>query len=130
MTSNYPPGVTGNERPIAGPQAELGKDVTCATEDATIYVLPRAAYTHELGMVQGWILNAATALPDEAAISRLAEYMDRLANSLTRTDVAVCPFVGKVDVEQSWAHGVMTETWTCPLCGQDHEEEFTSEDFE
>lgn len=126
--SNYPPGVTGMEPQIAGPQMEHALTRTCEAEDVAIWVLTQEGHTelqhHAELMADVWAHVTPTTL---ATLDRQARRIEAMAVSF---DVEQCPFEGVVDVASEWSHGILTETWTCPLCHTDHQTELDRHDLE
>jgi hypothetical protein len=121
MGSNYPPGVTGREYQIAGPDYERTVKRACRASDVEITLpnddVPGLAHL-ALGILDGKILIRRGADPVARAKTRLQEIISAYENG-SKIDVAECPFDGEVDVQGF--QGV--ETWTCPLCGTDHEDD-------
>jgi len=108
MLSNYPPGVTGNEPEINGPEWEGTVERACEQE----------ADLNIVGQEVASLINAyVTSQYDEFVEKRLLraiKYKNR--PFILSTD---CPFYDTVDAVIY--DGMLR--WECPLCGYDHEEE-------
>lgn len=124
--SNYPPGVTGNEYAIAGPDAEFDLDVTCADDGdggaVSISVVDATARS-ALKNLQTFLVKALEAFDsgDADAARRWVAQAKGQAFMAGHDDVELerCPFVGTVTVQAF--HGEMW--WDCPLCGMEHRSE-------
>lgn len=136
--SNYPPGVTGNERQIAGPRA-IQTTRKCDAKD-----IRRATMSWEaegalqtlrgsLGRMTNVIAQARNHDRTNPDFDKLLELMTELAgnhyailNASLRGaqffSMDECPFDGEIEVE--YEHGYFY--WECPVCGKEHEEEDTS----
>lgn len=91
--SNYPPGVTGAEFAISGPDYEQVEQKTCGATNVMI------------GMVPGDELQSAISAGRAVDISSIVAFSGD------------CPWVdGDVDV-QGYRH---ERWWTCPACGTEH----------
>jgi hypothetical protein len=106
--SNYPPGVTGSEYEIAGPDYESEELRTCTVEDVAVI------QTHVMqNQVRAILLDVRMGNSPHVAIKAT---MDLLAAATASAD---CGFSGEVLVQgygaQRW--------WTCPMCGHQHDEE-------
>jgi len=114
--NNYPPGVTGRELAIAGPDWEGLVERECQIEDTTLTVVPAKileALTYAIG-------------PNSASTS---EGIARLIKDLkhdTFTVEGICPFEGEVEI---WTYQRMAH-WTCPLCDYEHTEDTADWDDE
>lgn len=120
--SNYPPGVTGNEYAIAGPDYEAEEDRDCAEECAEFVSL-----THVdafLGDLARRLLEAAAhgaqGSSFEAAMKSGADGVKVALGELKALAVdKPCEFSGEVMVTgyggQRW--------WTCPSCGSETTED-------
>ena len=113
MSSNLPPGVTGNEWAIAGPAYERDETRTCGQEEVTLRVLPDLGRTY---------LAKALEMLDGGEDPKTAAYYLRMArNEVEETTVPECPVV---DTEVTvWGGDDGLLHWTCPVCGFEHEEE-------
>jgi hypothetical protein len=115
---NLPPGVTGNEYAIAGPDREWTEEVECENDGATFTVL---------GKGDDAAIDTIIALADKAGgttnpaeIASLLRNAGLLARQVKRglfvAEDAVCPFVGEADLasyqDEAW--------WDCPICGDQH----------
>src|SRR4051794_29453197 len=104
MGSNYPPGVSGSEWQIAGPDREESRRMECGVVDATLLVLPKEWYEE---------LRRQVDLPAEvfARQVKARSQLRNLLDGLHEYDNVVCPFDDEVEV--AWFRGV--GSWTCPL---------------
>ena len=115
MLSNYPPGVTGNEPEINGPEWEGEIERDCSN-GGEVYVISRDLVRR----MQKWEETKGQTLPSEVA------FMERMLliavahelKSLVPVDID-CPFYGNVDAVIY--DGMLL--WECPLCGTEYEEE-------
>lgn len=112
--SNYPPGVTGNEYEIAGPDYERDEERECTMQDAVIRVVNHESYDVYVAQIERMLVTDET--PDPAALLR---YLQGVKDSVMKLDVEYCPFEGYVTVQ---GYGGM-EWWDCPVCGHRHEED-------
>ena len=104
--SNYPPGVSGNELEIAGPDWEGEVTRTCSQTDVTLHLVTKYA----IGNIRLW----HTIHKDEPMT---AQDILGLCEEIT---VAECPCI---DVEvDAWSYGG-TLHWTCPACEHEYEED-------
>ena len=114
MLSNYPPGVTGHELEIAGPDWEQDLERTCGVENVELHVFA-------LDDMKAIRATAMATGAQGKGKQRDADVMQRtLRRALSRVlDITVtCPFDGEITV---WSyHGV--SHWTCPMCGHEHSE--------
>ena len=110
--SNYPPGVTGNEFEIAGPQWEDTVERVCEAQDVSVRVIERDV----ADAIKHWQQSRKTDDEARAQQSMLWMLRDALVDDF---DAEQCQFEGKVD---AWGYGGVTH-WTCPKCGTEHEEE-------
>lgn len=120
MGWDLPPGVTGREDAF-GPQAETSEERECDQErNFRVY---SDEVTELLEMLAFHANENPKALPVEVS---LLFGLVRDADLSGVVEDVECPFKGTVDV-QYWNHRV---TWTCPLCGYDHEEDLPEPDFD
>lgn len=132
MSSNYPPGVTGNEWHIRGPD-EATLERNC-DQDAELPVLGKElqgtlkyVFGVLVDVVEKYVPNSQVSsrgipcspLSDnkEALLRWIGELRTEVAQ-LPTVEVDECPFQGKVDAQ-------MTDVifWECPVCGYEHEED-------
>lgn len=117
--SNYPPGVTGREFEIAGPDYEEDRHLACEAEGVAVAVVDAGARV-ALKQSTEYVANALAALDSgdaETAARWLRNASARLPMAVAEVvDIGVCPFEG--DVTVAGYHG--EETWTCPLCETEH----------
>ena len=130
MSGNYPPGVTGNEREIAGGDA-FTATVKCdapamnvypkMTVDTVLYEITQAVEhpktVRRSHNVDGWRLqNAHEQIVDLRAI--LARAKEALDMDMFESQEP-CTFEGEVDAE---VYDGIVE-WECPLCGTEHSDD-------
>jgi hypothetical protein len=111
--SNYPPGVTGNEYEIAGPDWEETVYRSCDSQKEFVI------WPHEVNI----ILEQISKLEDSPQkFYHLPELTTKLVQALRFGEASSvdspCPFEGDVDA-QGYGHTIL---WTCPLCNTDHED--------
>jgi len=117
---SYPPGVTGNEYEIAGPDWEGTLEVTCPNEEARLEVVSK-----DVAEILDEYRTALLAENGDEVFRQLRALKNQIAYEVRGTVTAPCPFVGEVDAAafrgQTW--------WTCPVCGAENEEE-AEDDFD
>lgn len=119
--SNYPPGVTGNEYQIAGPDYEETQTKTC---DQEVDVIPRPVFD-ALASTITTHLNALTNAINARnidAVERAADMLKIYAASAVETadeatSLGDCNWQGSALVEGY--NG--SELWQCDGCGHEHE---------
>ena len=118
--SNYPPGVTGREYAIAGPDREWDDEAECENDGVTFTVLAKdddKALDTILALAE-----KASETTDHSEVASLLRNVGLLARQIKRglfvAEDAVCPFVGEV----TWASYGSEAWWDCPLCGDQHTE--------
>ena len=110
MSDNYPPGVTGNEWQIAGPEREWDETVECDSEGFTVRTISMYG--------RNQIDNALKELGEDplnihVAIARLRQAL----SDIETVDVdGKCPFVGDVTLQQYEGES----SWECPICREVH----------
>ncbi len=122
---NYPPGVTGREYAIAGPDYEQEEHRECGAEGVDVRILDTDTYQTlqtalaDVHYLVGWLDAMGRDPLHERAIAVAQNAADRLTAvvSASTIEVPVCPFAGETLVEGF--DGV--ETWVCPMCGTEHE---------
>lgn len=103
MSSNYPPGVTGNEPEIAGyPTSASIRE--CQAEAATL-----TRYS---------VLDVVRSV-DLSDPSRARDLLKAAIDALPTDEDGVCMYEGPVEVE----HVGDIDFWECPNCGAEHEDE-------
>ena len=114
--SNYPPGVTGRELEIAGPDWEGELERECSQRDIELEIMQpddiNALKT--IASVKG-AQGAGKARDADVIQHRMRRFFSRM---ITVT-LPVCPFAGEVE---AWMYQGVTH-WTCPVCGHEYEEE-------
>jgi hypothetical protein len=108
--TNYPPGVTGNEWQIAGPD-EREVLVKCESEGFNL----RTIDIYGMNQINAAIEDLQNgAMSPQTALSRLRQ----VKATIMEVDIEVeCPFMGEVTVFRTdgpW-------TWECPVCRVTHE---------
>jgi hypothetical protein len=134
MSSNYPPGVTGREWQISGPDVEREEAHTCGAKGIMIHNIPQLAIDR-LMTARGRIVPLTQKVwppdrpqPDpeehrQAAIDIYQALLGAIQNISDGADVD-CPWEG--DVEVSYVDGV--GIWHCPCCGTEYEVELPDHD--
>ena len=107
--SNYPPGVTGNELEIAGPDWEGETERACTSRgEVELEVLS----CEDLATLRRWAARDIT--------ETITTYdLRRLVGGIITTLLPKCDWEGEVE---AWSYGG-TLHWTCPLCGYEQEED-------
>lgn len=115
--SNYPPGVTGNEFEIAGPDREVTETRECEAQDQHFHVLTRDGRNAlaELGGIVAEVHDSGTVHP--TTFDAILSVTRRVEREVVSVEEADCPFVGEVDV----AYFRSSCWWTCPVCGSEHQ---------
>lgn len=127
--SNYPPGVTGSEYAIAGPSWEgeierscsRGAEFSIITQDLRDRL---SGMTRTLDSFLAWRDGSRSEHRLAALLVELAQSISGAQSSISESDrdyteEMLCPFEGEV-IAQAYG-GVLT--WTCPVCGYEHEED-------
>lgn len=116
MLSNYPPGVTGNELEIAGPDWEGEIEVTCGERDVSLQCMENGDIDNikRIASVKGAQGSGKTRDADV-----IQQSLRRALSRLIDVTLAVCPFEGEV---AAWRYRRVLH-WQCPLCGTEHERE-------
>lgn len=107
--SNYPPGVSGNEMAIAGPD-EMVLRVECEQEDVMVRPMPPVLWEAIKDAVERRLASPDAEGPVRS-LSRLVAEFEALPQIL-----ATCKFEGEVDVQIA---GVDVY-WDCPACETKH----------
>ena len=120
--SNYPPGVTGNEYAISGPDYEETETKACPNEACAF--VPLAQVNDGLADVQHWLMQMSfRSQPLSEQIDKAVADLTKLLGALDQVEMP-CDWTGEVDVQgyqgQKW--------WNCPRCGTEHTEESDEED--
>lgn len=121
MGSNYPPGVTGSEYEIAGPDYEDVEQKVCGAEGVKLITISEAGRAAAVLVgIELRRLAANLELTPESIRSEILRVQLAAAGiDAEEAEVERCPFEGGVDVQgyrgQKW--------WTCPVCRTEHEEE-------
>lgn len=110
--SNLPPGVTGNEYQIAGPDREWDDYRECSSEGFTVRTIDLYG--------EGLIQKAIEMLNGTGNITVAVSYLRTALSDIETVDVdGECPFGS--DVTLQTYHGI--ESWECPICRTMHETE-------
>lgn len=118
--SNYPPGVTGREYEIAGPDNEWEEEFECWNEEFQYIRISTFAFqwASDLGK------KVHTTTGKEDVKNHLHDYLAILNALFNMPDMASdiitekCDFVGDV-LKQSYRG---KSWWQCPKCGKEYEE--------
>jgi hypothetical protein len=119
MGWSLPPGVTGHEYQISGPDWEDDQEVQCDAEQVVIHVSldreRRAAATAKDYVERA--LSAAATGDADAAARFLRVALPQMAQAAPeQVHLEACPWDGVVTVQgyqgESW--------WECPVCGAEH----------
>lgn len=112
MSSNLPPGVTGNEYEIAGPDFERDEERACMIRDLDVRTISSYGESR--------IKHAIEQLSGAANVMVAVGYLRTALLDINHVEMdAECPFEGVVTV--TGYQGVVT--WECPLCRFVHEDE-------
>lgn len=115
--SNYPPGVSGNEYPISGPDFDGELKRACLAQNGRVKA-QHIELAESLRFIRSICSNERLTLKD------IASHLDHAIELATHTfmvDFDECPFEGEV---AAYGYRGLIE-WTCPLCGFEHEEDHT-----
>lgn len=121
--SNYPAGVTGHERQIAG-YGTRDFSVECLREDVS--GVPTALVTHLLDDIEQ-ALNPLGGMyldrPDHLVRDDVARARQRIEKArdvlkAAKGEHVECGFEGDVEAVEEYG----TLYWTCPWCGTEHED--------
>jgi hypothetical protein len=110
---NYPPGVTGREYEIAGPDWERDLHRACGAKNVTVNVVQGDPVQAALDALN----SIGPDVPWEDGVKRAR--LALIGDPVTDVDFDVCPFDAETLVEGF--NGM--ESWTCPLCGTEHNDE-------
>lgn len=111
--SNYPPGVTGRELQIAGPDWEGSVQRECTQEDVLVQVIKDPAETKRSLETLADVVKYGVATRPSAAMA-----YERLKRNIVVAELPKCPFSGQVD---AWTYRESLR-WTCPTCGHEYDE--------
>lgn len=117
--SNYPPGVTGNEYEIAGPDHEWEEEFQCSNDEFEYVMVSPEAYRYASGLALKMHRTNEIEFVKENLYKFLSELNVHfnLASITTETKHEKCGYVGEV-WKQSYRHEVW---WDCPQCGKRYE---------
>lgn len=116
MLSNYPPGVTGRELEIAGPDWEGEIRAVCnrGNVELTMFSPDDVATIKRVAAATG---GQGKGKQRDADIMQMT--LRRSLSRMVTITLDVCPFDGEVE---AWEYHGVTH-WTCPVCGDEHEED-------
>jgi hypothetical protein len=109
--SNYPPGVTGNEYAISGPEFERDEYRECPTSNVTIRTVPKQTEVRIKAAIDQLRNNPRSQ-------SQVIMHLQFALSDIEDVEIDECPFAGDVTVQGY--DGIMS--WECPVCRVDHEE--------
>lgn len=114
MLSNYPPGVTGGELQIAGPDVEMEMYRTCGARWVT--TVPRR--------IVDMMLDNVTVHFDQMTLNDFVSEVRDLRRLMDEAeDEWYCRYEGEVLVtlyrDREW--------WYCPACGAEHENNYSEQ---
>lgn len=118
--SNYPPGVSGNEYEIAGPDAEWEEEFECTNDEFDYVMISPYAFKYASELASKY--SRTDTLNDVK--DNLYRYLSHLNACLNFADITTevqygkCGYVGDV-LKQSYRDRIW---WNCPYCGKEYEE--------
>lgn len=125
--SNYPPGVSGNEYEIAGPDHEWEEEFECTNEKFEYIMI--APFSHKFCSDMGKKIHRTTGQEDlNNNTYYYASMINQMFNSPSITkeiQYKKCEFVGEVS-KQSYRKEIW---WSCPYCGKDYSEYENNEQY-
>ena len=110
--SNLPPGVTGNELEIAGPDWEGEIHRSCDNTDASVITV----HPDLVSRIETYKTAQRDDIRQRAEVSIMN--IIRWYSPINYEEIGDCPWEGDVS---AWAYGGVLH-WTCPICRYDHEE--------
>lgn len=117
--SNYPPGVTGRELAIAGPDNEWEEEFECTNEQMEYVMIP--PFVHKFCSEMGkkkWRTEGQEDLEKNwYHYASTIDAMFNMSSMTTEVQIVPCGFVG--DVTKYSYNGDIW--WECPQCGKDYE---------
>lgn len=114
--SNYPPGVSGNEFEIAGPDHEWEEEFECTNDEFEYVMISPEAYKYASGL--GLKMHRTNEI--EFVKENIYKFLRglnmhfNLASITTETNYAKCGYVGEV-LKCSYRNEIW---WDCPQCGK------------
>lgn len=116
---NYPPGVTGREFEIAGPDSEWEEEFECDNSNFQYVMIPPSTFKFcsDMGKLK-WKIEGQNKL--EKNWYHYASMMDVMFNNgsmTTEVQTEECGFAGDV-IKYSYRDNVW---WDCPRCGKTYE---------
>ena len=113
MSDNYPPGVTGREYAIAGPDWEEEFWRVCGNKNATV----RTISEYGKRLLEQAVAHLKMSVYDPNKASMM---LQMAIGDIQEADLAEeCPFEGEVIVQAF--EGVLS--WECPVCREQHEDD-------
>lgn len=118
--SNYPPGVSGNEYEIAGPDREWEEEFKCSNDEFEYVMISPHAHLElsKLGAMyndtRNWDAVKEKPWFFLSQINTLINY----SSITSEVQYAKCGYVGEV-LKQSYRNEIW---WDCPQCGKTYEE--------
>lgn len=118
--SNYPPGVTGNEFAIAGPDKEWEEEFQCTNDEFEYVMISPEAYEYASEFARKMYRTNEIEFVKENIYKFLASLNNHFNFSSITTQIQYgkCGFADVV-LKQSYRDEVW---WDCPQCGKTYEE--------
>lgn len=122
--SNYPPGVTGNEFEIAGPDHEWEEEFQCSNDEFEYVMISPEAYKYASGLALKMHRTNEMLFVKENLYKflRNLNMHFNLTSITTETQYAKCGYVGEV-IKYSYRDNIW---WDCPQCGKHYEESISN----
>lgn len=119
--SNYPPGVSGNEYEISGPDSEWEEEFQCDNDDFEFVMISPHAwnYLSETGKLINTIKGQEEINTNWYHRFSMINAMINYADITTEIQHGKCGFVGEV-LKQSYRSEIW---WDCPQCGKRYEQD-------
>lgn len=123
--SNYPPGVTGNEYEIAGPDNEWEEEFECTNDEFEFVMISPYAYQFcsEFGKKIHTIKGQEDIKTNPYHYASMINALFNMPDITPETQFGKCGFVGEVSKE-SYRGRIW---WKCPQCGKEYEDEVERE---
>lgn len=120
--SNYPPGVSGNEIQIAGPDNEWEEEFECTNEQMEYVMIPPFVHNFcsELGKKKLRIEGQEDLQKNWYHYASMIDAMFNLSDMTTEVQVSSCGYIGNV-IKHSYNSEIW---WECPKCGKAYEDEY------
>lgn len=119
--SNYPPGVTGRELEISGPDNEWEEHFECSNEKMEyVMITPYAhKFCSEMGKKIHRTLGQEELQKNWYHYASTINALFNMADLTSEIQIAECGYVGLV-TKQSYRGEIW---WNCPKCGESYEDE-------